>query len=242
MDIFDSWIAKTPVAHRGLHNDKIPENSLASFKNAIKKGYAIELDLSLISDGTIVVFHDEKLVRMTGANGYLKKLTLEELKKLRLNGTKEQIPTFEETLKCVAGRVPLLIEIKNMNKVGFEKDVWKILQGYKGEYAVQSFNPYSLEWFKLNAPQVKRGQLSCFFKREKINLVKRYVLKRMKLNNVSEPNFIAYDLKSMPNRYLKKYHDIPILAWTAKTEADLAKAQKLATNVIFSGIEPEVKK
>lgn len=239
MNIFDSWLVKTPIAHRGLHNEDIPENSLSAFENAIKNKYAIELDLRMTCDGEIVVFHDDNLGRMTGSSGYVNKTTLEDIKKLNLLNTAEKIPTLQETLDFVNGQVPLLIEIKNMNKVGLEKKVWGILCRYNGEYAIQSFNPYTLEWFKEHAPHVKRGQLSSFFKNADIGLVKRIVLKKLWLNKISEPNFISYNIDDLPNRWVKKYRELPLLAWCVRTLEQKEKAVKFADNIIFEEIDPE---
>ena len=240
MNIFDSWIVKTPIAHRGLHDEEIPENSLASFENAIRHNYAIELDLRMTSDGQVVVFHDDNLGRVTGSSGYVNKTKLEDLKKLKLGKSAETIPTLQETLELVAGRTPLVIEIKNMNKVGeMERAVWAILSKYAGEYCIQSFNPYSLEWFKIHAPQVKRGQLSCYFKKADIGLVKRAVLKRLLLNKVSDPNYIAYNVDDLPNKYVRKYKDLPLLAWCVRTLEQKEKAIKYADNIIFENVDPE---
>ena len=145
-NIFDSWLVCQPIAHRGLHDKEIPENSLPAFENAINNGYAIELDVQMIADGTLVVFHDESLSRVTNNDGYLKFLNKSDLEILTLKGSKEKIPTFEETLKFINGRTPILIEIKNKSKVGdLEKKVIELLKDYKGEYAVESFNPYVLQ-------------------------------------------------------------------------------------------------
>ena len=89
MDLFKTWLVETPIAHRGYHDKNIPENSLAAFSKAIEKGYAIELDVQLLADGTVVVFHDDSLSRMTGNDGYIKYLNKEDLKVLKLKGTKE---------------------------------------------------------------------------------------------------------------------------------------------------------
>ena len=239
MNIFDSWIVKMPIAHRGLHNDELPENSLAAFENAIKNKYAIELDLRITSDGHVVVFHDDNLGRMTGSSGYVNKTTLEEIKKLRLLNTAEKIPTFKEVLDLVSGRTPLLIEIKNMNKVGIEKNVWNILAKYDGEYAIQSFNPYTLEWFKNHAPHVKRGQLSSYFKNVDIGIIKKIALKKLWMNKISDPNFISYNIDDLPNRWVKKYRELPLLAWCVRTIEQKEKAFKIADNIIFEDIDPE---
>ena len=238
--IFDSWIVNTPIAHRGLHSEGIPENSMAAFSEAIKYGYAIELDVRSTKDGTIVVFHDDKLSRLTGIDGYVSNSEYSSIKHLRLQKTNERIPTFKEVLKLVNGQVPLLIEVKNANKVSFERDVWEELKDYRGEYAIQSFNPFTLEWFKNNAPQVKRGQLSSFFKGEDLSFYKKFLLKRLKLNKISEPNFISYDNRYMPNNYVRKYQKkLPILVWWIKDEEQEKLARTYADNIIFEGYKPK---
>ncbi len=241
MNIFDTWIATTPIAHRGLFTDKIPENSLAAFKNAIKNKLPIELDVACLADGTPVVFRDEKLARMTGKDGFISNCEYKDIQKLTLAGTKEKIPTLREALDVIDGKVPVLIEIKNYGKVGIvEKAVWKELQGYKGDYAIESFNPYTLEWFKNNAPRVKRGQVACFFKDKEITGVRKFALKRMLLNKkISEPNFIVYCSDDMPNKYTKKYFGkMPVLVYTIKNAEEEARLKDYCNNIIFDSYVP----
>ena len=135
------WLLSTPIAHRGLWNEEIPENSLLAYKNAIEKGYPIEIDVHKSKDGVLFVFHDDNLSRMTGVDALLHEKTSTELKSLTLNGTEEKIPTLKEVLEVVDGKVPLLIEIKNQPDNSVVDDTVKILKEYKGEFAVQSFNP-----------------------------------------------------------------------------------------------------
>ncbi len=241
MNIYDSWIVKQPIAHRGLFTDKIPENSISAFKNAVKNKISIEFDVACLADGTPVVFHDERLARMTGKDGFISNCKYADIQKLTLAGTKEKIPTLKEALDAIDGKVPVLIEIKNYGKVGFiEKAVWKVLQSYRGEYAIQSFNPYTLEWFKNNAPKVKRGQLASFFEDKEIVGVRRFFLKRMLLNKkVSEPNFVVYYNENMPNKYLKKYYGVlPILSYTIKSEEEEARIMNYCDNIIFDSYIP----
>ena len=241
-DIFKSWLVEMPIAHRGLHDKNTPENSLAAFSKAIEKGFAIELDVQLLADETVVVFHDNSLSRMTGNDGYIKFLNKNDLKVLKLKGTKEHIPTFEEVLKLVDGRTPLLIEIKNTQKVGkLEQKVIDLLKNYNGEFAVQSFNPFSLQYFKNHAPNILRGQLSGSFKGEKLAWFKKILLKRLAFNkNVSHPNFISYEYTALPNRYVKKYKDIPLLAWTLRSKEEYLKVVKYCDNIIFENFVPEI--
>ncbi len=242
MDLFKTWLVETPIAHRGLHSKTAPENSLAAFAAAVQKGYAIELDVQLLADDTVAVFHDESLARMTGNDGYLKYLNKEDLKSLKLAGTKEFIPTLAEVLALVDGKVPLLIEIKNKYKVGkLEQRVIDLLKNYHGDFAVQSFNPYSLSYFKKHAPNFLRGQLSGFFKGEKLGWLKRFMLKGMRLNKkVSEPHFIAYEAVALPNRYVKKYKNLPLLAWAVKSKEEYLEVVKHCDNVIFENFDPEI--
>lgn len=240
-NIFDTWICNTCIAHRGLHNDNLPENSLGAFENAVKNNYAIELDVRMIADGTLIVFHDDDLKRVCGMDRYTNSLTIDELKNCKLSNSEYTIPTFDEVLKLVKGKVPLLIEIKQDGKVGeLENKVYERLKEYKGEYAIESFNPFSLEWFKNNASHIYRGQLSSFFKGVKLSFAKKYFLKTLKVDKISKPHFIAYDINNLPNKYVRKYKHVPLLAWTIKSQQQYIKAVQVSDNVIFEGFEPKI--
>ena len=240
MDIKKSWLFSCPIAHRGLHGIDAPENSLAAFGKAIEAGFPIEIDVRPIDDGTVVVFHDDKLTRMTDLDGYVCNMTKSDLEKVRLRNSDERIPTFKEVLEFVDGRTPLLIEIKNDSTVGqLERDTLELLSSYKGEYAVQSFNPYSMEFFKKNAPQIPRGQLSCFFDKKDLGFFKRFVLKRLKMNKVSSPDFISYNHANLPNKYVTKTK-LPTLAWTVRSNAEMEKCLPYCDNIIFENFIPVI--
>ncbi len=243
MEIFDSWLVNRYIAHRGLHDTEHPENSLSAFQNAIDNGYAIEIDVREIGDGTVVVFHDDTLKRISGMDGYVKNIpTKDNLKKYKLNGTKESIPTLKQVLKLVNGQVPLLIEIKNNDKVGsLEESVLAELKKYKGEYAVQSFNPYVLEWFKKNAPEIWRGQLASKFKNEKMGCIKKFLLSRMALNKkVSEPHFISYKFNEIPRVCSTKFKGLPLITWVVSSQHDYMSVVKKCDNIIFEGFTPKI--
>lgn len=239
-DIFDCFLTNKMIAHRGLWDKESPENSLGAFEKAIKKGYAIEFDVNPIEDGTPVVFHDSKMSRMTDKDRYIQNLSREELENTTLLNTKEKIPTLEETLKFVNGRTPLLIEIKGQEKIGeLEKRVLELLVNYKGEYAIQSFNPYSLAWFYQNAPKIWRGQLSSYFKGVKLSLIKKAFLKRLATNKLAHFDFVSYDIKNLPNKFTKKLEK-PLLTWTVRNQEEYLKAVQFTDNVIFEGFEPKI--
>lgn len=163
----------TNIAHRGYFDSEsgIPENSLASFQAAMEKGFAIELDIQLSSDGVAMVFHDADLERVCGVPGKIWEYTVAELKEMKLFGTEETIPTFEETLALINGKVPLLVEYK-MDNVDTSVCAagQALLDKYNGSYAIQCFDPRALLWYKQNAPKVARGQLAEeFWENEKYN-------------------------------------------------------------------------
>ena len=148
-------------AHRGLHSDTVPENSLTAFSLAVENGYAIELDVRLSRDGELVVFHDDTLTRVAGIDKRVDELTLSELKELRLLGTDERIPTFAEVLALVDGKVTLLVEIKeDVFKYAVTEKTVELLRGYKGDFIVESFNPLALARFRKLYPEIPLGLLS----------------------------------------------------------------------------------
>lgn len=219
------WLVKTPIAHRGLHNGAdIPENSLAAFQAAIQAGLPIEIDVYLLADGQVVVFHDHSLTRLTGAEGKIEEQTAETLRPLRLLGTDQAVPLFAETLREIDGRAPLLIELKTFTpKTGkLEEAVLQELQGYAGPYAVQSFNPMAIYYFRKHAPEVCRGQLS-------------YGKLGVPFARLTHPDFIAYDVEALSDRRtarLRRY-GIPLITWTVSKPAQYAVAQLQADNYIF---------
>ena len=238
-----NWIVQKPIAHRGLHNGcSIPENSLVAFESAIRHNYPIELDIHLLSDGSLAVFHDQYLTRMTGINGKLAEHNSSTVRQLKLLDSDQYIPLIEEVFELVNGKVPILIEIKNKGKVGkIEPILLNKLSHYYGEYAVQSFNPFSIAWFKNNAPNILRGQLSTDFKFENLEWHKKIFLKNLLTNWVSSPNFIGYDIQNLPYfpvTLARQVFNCPILAWTVKNEEDKIKASKYADNFIFENIKP----
>lgn len=230
----NSWVLTTPTAHRGLHNSVIPENSLAAFKNAVEKSHPIETDVHMTTDGKLVCFHDDNLVRMTGYDGDIREQSREFLKTLRLKNTDEYIPDFSELLSLVGGKVPLLIEIKQQKRKGIEKLVIEELKNYSGEYAVQSFDPTVIINFKRFAPDVLRGQLACG-KPQGLGRLKEFVLKHTPLNFISKPDFVNYDLASLPTK-ISDYSGLPLICWTVRDKQQQGKANSLGINYVFENV------
>lgn len=232
-----------PYAHRGLWGGEIPENSLAAFALAAEKGFAIELDVQLSADGEVMVFHDYTLDRMCGVEGKLSERTAAELADLRLHATEERIPTLKQVLSVVAGRVPLLVELKGestQNSVC--APVAQILDTYAGAYCVESFNPILLGWWKKNRPQVVRGLLVTDLLRSKRegSKVQNIALTLRLTNLLCRPQFLAWDLKwkhRLADVLLLKVFRTASFCFTAQDHATYQRMLSEGTAPIFDSID-----
>ncbi|MBE9637761.1 glycerophosphodiester phosphodiesterase family protein [Salipiger mangrovisoli] len=235
-----------PIAHRALHDLAAgrPENSRAAIAAAIEAGYGIEIDLQLSSDGVPMVFHDERLERLTDARGLLGARDAAELSALRLKGGDEGIPTLAEVLALVAGRVPLLIEIKDQDgalgaDVGpLEKSVAEVLQGYAGPVAVMSFNPHSVARMARLAPRVPRGLTTEAFAAEDWPGVPGSRLEELRAipdYARSGACFISHSWRDLATARVAelKAEGAAILCWTIRTPEQEAEARAVAHNVTF---------
>lgn len=222
-------------AHRGLHScgkdNKCPENSIAAFRAAVDGGYGIELDVHLSADGVAVVFHDGNLERMTGVDKKLSHCDAEELHQMKLMGGEECIPYFSEVLAVVAGRVPLIVELKCEPeedpaplclKVSGMLDEYAA--EYGGDYCIESFNPYVVRWFRENRRDVFRGQLSeRFYTNGKKNAVS-FIMEYLFVNVLGRPDFVAYNHEHRDAVSFRMWRDVygaPYAYWTVKSEAEL---------------------
>jgi len=234
------------IAHRGLHSKdkKIPENSMAAFREAIQAGYGIELDIQFSKDEKIVVFHDNTLKRVCGVDKRVDDLTYDELKELSLCDTKERIPLFSDFLTLVNGSVPLIVELKNgpKNTLLCEK-AYELLINYNGNYCVESFQPFIVSWFRKHAPSVLRGQLSApasEFKGE-IKPYESFALSHLLTNVAARPHFVAYH--KCKRSLLVKLCDAlggMRVVWTVKDTDDIKKIESKNDAVIFEFYHPEI--
>ncbi len=192
----DNVLWHSAYAHRGLHTkDKaVPENSMAAFRAAVEAGYGIELDINITADGEIVVFHDDTLLRICGLDKELASCTYAELTSYRLLDTDEGIPLFRDVLEMVAGRVPVVVELKGGKRNAVLCDTAAaMLDAYDGVYCIESFYPDIVWWFKKHRPQTVRGQLSAGRKSfDGLPWYKAVMLSSLITNAVARPHFAAY--------------------------------------------------
>ena len=225
-----NWLFEKPIAHRGLHGGAIIENSLAAYERAIQKGYNIEIDVPILADGELVVFHDNTLRRIFGEGIEIRDLTYEQLCKYSLPFVNEKIPTFQEVLDYVAGRTGLLIEVKTYVRTKVCERMWEILSEYNGHFCIQSFSPLALLWFRRHAPEVPLGILGSVIANAGI-----YWAGRIK------PEFISYEVASLNDRkfVFLRARAPRILSWTVSNPILEQRARRYAENIIFEGYEAD---
>lgn len=237
-----SWLTQVPIAHRGLHGPGAPELSRGALARAVDAGVAVEIDVRLAADGTVFVIHDADTERVTGVRQVVAETDTAGLRSLPVRGSADPLLTLDEALVILGGRVPLLVELKH----GVAADligppVLACLHGYPGAWAVQSFDPRIVRWFGRHAPHVARGQIAGDLAGEGLGPVRRRLLETMALNVLSRPDFLAYDVDSMPRRAVTFWRRVlrcPLVVWTVRSEQQRALATSWSAGVIFEDMPP----
>jgi len=242
----DVWdlLFKPAIAHRGLWSPGgAPENSLEAFQLAGQADYGIELDVQLSADGEAMVFHDLTLDRLTGHQGRMTDHHTADLQTMKLSGTDETIPTLAEALAVIGHQSLVLIELKTpYGDVGpLEKRVSEILIDHNGPTAVIGFNPYSHAWFAQHHPQILRG-LDSYSYRDNETLAREQRMAYARLEHIplAKPAFLALGLDIIAKEPAMKARasGMPIIGWTAKSQADWDAHATFADNMIFEGFSP----
>ena len=236
-------------AHRGLHDNAsdAPENSLAAFRKAVEKGFGIELDVQLTKDLVPVVFHDFTLKRVCGVDKKVRELTFDQLQELRLCGSDQRIPSFDQVLRLVKGRVPLIIEYKiealdtRVCELGD-----RLLSDYPGAYCMESFNPLGVWWYKRHRKEVFRGILSDNYVKNgdrAFPAIFYEILHNMLFNFLAKPDFIAYNCrhyKDTARLICRNLYRAPAVAWTIKSQRELEERRADFDLFIFDSFVPEI--
>lgn len=231
-----AWVGAQDYAHRGAHGAGVPENSLAAFQAAVRAGLGIELDVQRSSDGQAVVFHDWDLDRLTDRSGPLARLSAEQLGQVHLQGTEGTIPTLRQVLDQVAGRVPVLIEIKSRREDHVTPlclAVRRVLEGYTGAHAVISFDPRVARWYLKHSPHTARGlTISEGENRALAGAIRRHLALWH-----ARPDFLTYDIRDLPSAFAacQRARGLPIVSWTVSTPEDRERAMDHADAAIVEG-------
>ncbi len=232
-------------AHRGLHNGQRPENSMAAFRAALEKGYGVELDIHLLKDGSLAVFHDGTLKRMAGEDIKIENLTAADLAQYPLAGTQETIPLFEDVLALFDGKIPTVVELKCVdgNHAALCQAALQRLDPYKGDFCMESFDPRAVHWLRKNRPDICRGQLAENWFRSDLKLpwILKFFLTFHLSNVYTRPDFIAYRYahrKVFGTAICRRLLGLQGVSWTIQNQQEMDIALQEGWLPIFESFEP----
>ncbi len=243
------WLVARPIAHRGLHG--LPsgaiENSLSAASAALLQGYAIECDVQVTADGDAVVFHDDTLDRLTARTGAVARMTAETLTGIALIGSTEKVAPFAALLALVAGRVPLICEIKSRfdGDLRLADRVAETLSGYPGPVAVKSFDPAVLARLRaLNLPRPIGIVAEAGFEGPEwrhLTPQTRRGLANVLHFSATRPDFLSFKAADLPHAVPTLFRaglGLPVMAWTVRSEDARRSAESWADGFIFEGFLP----
>lgn len=233
------WISERPIAHRGLHdmNRECWENTLPAFERACQKGYAIECDVTISADGVPVVIHDTNLVRLTGQYGWVYRHSAKSLASMKIGRSEARIPLLRDLLDLVAGRVPLIIELKGAPRFDgpLVEAVARSLRDYPGKAAIMSFDHHLVRRFPGDAPGIPVGLTA-------EGLQARAIERHFSML-AYEIDFVSYNVKELDNPFVAFVRDrlsLPVICWTVRTAGDVAEAARFGCQITFEGFEPDL--
>jgi glycerophosphoryl diester phosphodiesterase len=243
------WLTARPIAHRGLHDSQagVIENTPSAFRAAIAANYAIETDVQITADGEAMVHHDFALGRLTLGSRQLAAMTAAGLKDVPFTATSDRMITLAELCEIVAGRVPLLVEIKSRfdGAHPLVARTAQVLASYKGPVAIQSFDPLALVALREIAPKLARGIVAERHQDDSdydaLTASQKRSLAFLLHALSSRPQFVAYQVADLPSfgPFIARHlFGRPLLAWTVRTAEQRARAERVADQMIFEGFRP----
>lgn len=244
-----SWLTARPVAHRGLHDISrgIVENMPGAVNAAIAGNFAIEVDIQLTADGEAMVHHDDALGRLNEGTGTLLTKTAAELKAVKFRDTAERMMSLADLCSLVAGRVPLVVEVKS-HFDGDRKLVTRmaqVLSGYSGPVVGMSFDPDQVMALRELAPNLPRGIVAQrdysddYWK--KLTQEQRDSMLYLRHGFRTRPHFVAFWVNQLPAPapwLARNVFGCPLLTWTVRTPEQRATAARCADQMIFEGFVP----
>jgi glycerophosphoryl diester phosphodiesterase len=240
------WLIDRPIAHRGLHNTDrgIIENTASAVRAAVEGRYSIEVDLQITSDGEAMVYHDDRLGRLTEGDEPLAAMTAADLRGVRFKATSDRMLTLGELCDLVRGQATLILELKSTfngdHRVALRTA--DVLKSYPGAVAAMSFDPALVATLKQTAPGLTRG-ITAMGRYDHpewapLSLWQKLTFPHLLQSALTRPHFIAYALNDLPAvapSFARWAYGVPLLAWVARSADDRMRAARVCDQIIFEG-------
>ena len=245
-----AWLTARPIAHRGLHDRAagVFENTLSALEAAAAAGYAIECDVQDTADGEAVVFHDFTLDRLTIERGAVRKRRAADLTGITIGGTQDRIPTLSTALDRIAGRVPLVIEIKSRfdSDLALTRRTIEVVSTYNGPVALKSFDPAVVAAIRQLAPRAPRGIVAeSRYEHPEwdyLDAETKWSLANLLHFGETRPDFVSWRVGDLPCAapfLCRTLAGLPVTTWTVRTEEDRQRAASHADQMVFEGFRPD---
>lgn len=226
------------IAHRGLYNEKIIENTIPAFSMALDKNIPIELDLRLLKDGNIVVYHDHNLKRLMNINKDIYGYTYDEIKQLTFPNTNTHIPLFKDVLDLVNKKVLIVVEIKEMRNVSYKeycKKIESILNKYDGNFVIKSFDIRIVNWFLKNTDYITGLLIGKPNKKKKLYC---WIINKKMILKLLNPDFLSVDYHLLSDKKIQKFKQKnPVLTWTIRNQKTLNEVKDKADGYLVEGFD-----
>ncbi len=244
------WLTARPIAHRGLHaRDRgLIENSLSAARAAIEHGFAIECDVQDSADGEALVFHDYVLDRLTGEQGAVRDRRASDLAGIGLSGSPgDRIPTLSAFLDAIAGRVPLVVEVKSRfdGDMTLARRTVEVVSAHAGPVAIKSFDPLVVAEVRRLAPDLPRGIVAeAHYEHPDWRILGpelKHQLAHLLHFADTQPHFVSWRVADLPHaapHLARLLGRLPVMTWTVRTEEDRARAAEHADQMVFEGFIP----
>jgi glycerophosphoryl diester phosphodiesterase len=244
------WLVARPIAHRGLHERSrgVIENTMTAARAAIERGYAVECDVQDSADGEAMVFHDYTLERLTGSPGAVKERRAHELTATAISGSADdRIPTLQDFLDAIAGRVPLVVEIKSRfdGDMTLTRRTVEVISAHGGPVAMKSFDPAVVAEVRRIAPDLPRGIVAeAHYEHpdwQRLTPAMKHSMANLLHFGDTDPHFVSWRVADLPHaapHLSRLLGHRPVMTWTVRTAEDRQRAARHADQMVFEGFVP----
>ena len=243
------WMTARPIAHRGLHDATrgVIENSRSAACAAVAGDFGIECDVQLTADGEAVVFHDFALDRLTMASGRVDAHSAAALGTVAMRGSDDRILALPAFLDVIAGKVPLVLEIKSRldGDMRLARRVADVVKASPFPIVLKSFDPRIVTALKTLTPDHARGIVAMndysYPDYQTCSATEKHAMANLLHFGESQPDFVSWRVRDLPSAapfLCRRALGLPLMTWTVRNAEDRALSAAHADQMVFEGFVP----